>query len=131
MDYLELFERKGVRFGTDGTRLTYEITAALSYIDMQKLRMHEQEIYSALIRRNAQQFPELCRVDLPGYTSGNPLLLVNFTAAEAERLVSLRRAVIDGTRHEQTQESLRYLFARWLVQHDRLNEGVEAGVLVK
>ena len=48
-----------------------------------------------------------------------------FSAREADRLVALRLRYLRGGFRELTDEQKRLRFARWLVDHGQLNEGVD------
>jgi hypothetical protein len=48
-----------------------------------------------------------------------------FSPREAERLVALKLRYVRGGFREVTNEQKRLRFARWLVDHGRLDEGVD------
>lgn len=47
-----------------------------------------------------------------------------FSTREADRLVALKLRYLRGGFREMTDEQKRLRFARWLVDHGQLNEGV-------
>ena len=54
--------------------------------------------------------------------AASALRACGFSPREAERLVALKLQYERGALHERTLIQRRLLFARWLVQHNRLSE---------
>jgi len=50
---------------------------------------------------------------------------LGFSPREAERIVALKLRYVRGGFRETTEQQKRLLFARWLVDHGRLGEGVD------
>jgi len=57
----------------------------------------------------------------PAAEPSSKYLLAGFTPEQVMDLFYLRRAVTQGRYSETTQESRRLMFARWLVEHGRLD----------